>query len=92
VLAYLWHGFCIGDCKEASMQPAIEGPNNYRVEVSGWDALAIRVIRQNGDSESASNSAWFRVVRVHPESEGILVQAHKMQPYFIWNTESPLLN
>jgi hypothetical protein len=24
--------------KEASMQPGIEGPNNYRVEVSGWDA------------------------------------------------------
>src|SRR5580700_1023349 len=24
--------------KEASMQTSIEGPNNYRVEVSGWDA------------------------------------------------------
>src|SRR3984957_15593165 len=24
--------------KEASMQLGIEGPNNYRVEVSGWDA------------------------------------------------------
>jgi hypothetical protein len=63
-----------------------------RIEVSEEAVLAIRVIRQNGDGESASKSALFRVVRVRPETEGILLQAHKIQPYDIWNTELPLLN
>jgi hypothetical protein len=63
-----------------------------RIEVSEEAVLAIRVIRQNGDSESASKSALFRIVRVRPGPAGILVQAQKMQPYDIWNTEIPLLN
>jgi hypothetical protein len=63
-----------------------------RIEVSEEAVLAIRVIRQNGESESASKSALFRIVRVRRGTEGIMVQAQKMQPYDIWNIEIPLLN
>ena len=66
-----------GDGKEASMQTSIERPNNYRVEASGWDARELFVEKT--------------LFRVRPEIEGILVQAQKMQPYDIWNTEIPLL-
>jgi hypothetical protein len=50
------------------------------------------VVRQHDGGETASNSALFRVVRVRPDSDGILVQAQKMEPYDIWNLEIPMLN
>jgi hypothetical protein len=63
-----------------------------RIEVSEEAVLAIRVIRQHDGGETASKSALFRVVRVRPDSDRILVQAQKIQPYDIWNLEIPILN
>ena len=67
-----------GDGKEAGIETSIERPNNYRVEVSGWDARELFV-----------NKTLFGS---RPEIEGTLVQAQKMQPYDIWNTEISLLH
>lgn len=67
-----------GDGKGASIETSIERPNNYRVEVSGWDARELFVEKT--------------LFRSRPEIEGILVQAQKMQPCDTWNTEIPLLN
>jgi hypothetical protein len=34
----LWHRFCNDKGAEASMHSSLDGPNSYRVEVSGWDS------------------------------------------------------
>jgi hypothetical protein len=67
-----------GDGKEASIETSTERPNNYRVEVSGWDARELFVEKT--------------LFRSRPEIEGTLVQAQKMQPCDTWNAEIPLLN
>jgi hypothetical protein len=67
-----------GDGKEASIETSIERPNNYPVEVSGWDARELFVEKT--------------LFRSRPEIEAILVQAQKMQTCDTWNTEIPLLN
>jgi hypothetical protein len=43
-------------------------------------------------AKALGSRLYFRVVRVRPDFDGILVQAQKMQSYDIWNLEIPMLN
>src|SRR5580704_10386705 len=63
-----------------------------RMEVAQEAVVAIRVIHENGGEELSSKSALFRIVRVHPEPQGILVGAQKLQPHNLWNLETQRLN
>lgn len=63
-----------------------------RMEVARESVVAIRVIHQSGGEELSSKSALFRIVRVHQESQALLVGAQKLQPHSLWNIGVPRLN
>ena len=63
-----------------------------RMEVAQNAVVAIRVIPQNAGEELNSKSALFRIVRIHPETQAIVVGAQKLQPHSLGSVGTPRLN
>jgi hypothetical protein len=64
--AYLWPCFCNAESAEASMHSSLDGPNSYRVGVSGRDSRELFFVEKTMFQWTDSGE-WCGCVRIPME-------------------------